>query len=431
MGARHAEGPARGRARARSSTRRRTGAGSAYFAVYRYLLGDYAPYIYKTDDYGKTWKRLTDGKNGIPADTPTRVVREDPNREGLLYAGTEFGMYISFDDGAHWQPFFLNMPQIPINDIKIHRKDLLVATQGRAFWILDNLSVLHQLTPAVTTARGHAVRAARRLSHARERRRCSGRCSSTTCRRRRRARCTIEMLDAKGAVVNTYSSDDAGGRAAGGAAGAAARAGRRRRGPGAADPDAAPPGRGRGGRRAPRVTKDAGINRVVWNVRNRDGVTMPPGPYQVRLTVGRRHADAAVQGAHRSERGGDGVTVADLQEQFAHNVRMRAMVTEREPRWCRSVRDAQAKLDGATGADAGKAKASRRHRRQAADRAGALRQARPAGAHPVPGRHDGGVDQKIGRDAVERYAELRKELDAVRAEMDRVLGSTAGARKEN
>jgi len=77
--------------------------GSAYFAVYRYLLGDFAPYIYKTDDYGATWKRLTDGTNGIPADTPTRVVREDPDREGLLYAGTEFGMYISFDNGAHWQ----------------------------------------------------------------------------------------------------------------------------------------------------------------------------------------------------------------------------------------------------------------------------------------------------------------------------------------
>ena len=79
--------------------------GSAYFAVYRYLLGDYAPYIYRTDDYGKTWTRLTDGKNGIPADSPTRVVREDPDREGLLYAGTEFGMFISFDNGAHWQPF--------------------------------------------------------------------------------------------------------------------------------------------------------------------------------------------------------------------------------------------------------------------------------------------------------------------------------------
>ena len=81
--------------------------GSAYYAVYRYLLGDYQPYIYRTDDYGKTWTRLTDGKNGIPADWPTRVVREDPDREGLLYAGTEFGMFISFDNGARWQPFQL------------------------------------------------------------------------------------------------------------------------------------------------------------------------------------------------------------------------------------------------------------------------------------------------------------------------------------
>ena len=95
--------------------------GSAYYAVYRYLLGDYQPYLYRTDDYGKTWTRLTDGKNGIPADWPTRVVREDPDREGLLYAGTEFGMFISFDNGAHWQSFQLNMPNVPINDIKTHR----------------------------------------------------------------------------------------------------------------------------------------------------------------------------------------------------------------------------------------------------------------------------------------------------------------------
>ncbi len=134
--------------RVRGSRRRRTAAGSAYYAVYRYLLGDYAPYIYQTDDYGKTWTRLTDGKNGIPADWPTRVVREDPDREGLLYAGTEFGMFISFDNGAHWQPFQLNMPNVPINDIKVHKKDLVVATQGRAFWILDNLTSLHQIDAA-------------------------------------------------------------------------------------------------------------------------------------------------------------------------------------------------------------------------------------------------------------------------------------------
>src|SRR5262245_6556760 len=124
--------------------------GSAYYATYRYLLGDYKPYIYRTDDYGKTWKLLTDGKNGIPADWPTRVVREDPDREGLLYAGTEFGMFVSFDNGGRWQPFQLNLPNVPITDIKVHHKDLVVATQGRAFWILDYLTSLHQLSSRST-----------------------------------------------------------------------------------------------------------------------------------------------------------------------------------------------------------------------------------------------------------------------------------------
>ena len=139
--------------------------GSAYYAVYRWLLGDYHPYIYRTDDYGATWTRLTDGKNGIPADWPTRVVREDPDREGLLYAGTEFGMFISFDSGAHWQPFQLNLPNVPVTDIKVHRKDLVVSTQGRAIWILDNLTSLHQLSSQLKTFRDASLQTARRLSH--------------------------------------------------------------------------------------------------------------------------------------------------------------------------------------------------------------------------------------------------------------------------
>src|SRR5579883_3208630 len=120
-------------------------AGTAYVAVYRYLLGDFAPYIYRTDDFGKTWTRLTDGHNGIAADEPTRVVREDPDRAGLLYAGTEFGMYISYDNGAQWQSFQLNLPATPVTDIRIAHKDLILSTQGRGFWILDNLTLLHQL----------------------------------------------------------------------------------------------------------------------------------------------------------------------------------------------------------------------------------------------------------------------------------------------
>ena len=78
-------------------------------------------------------------------------MREDPDRAGLLYAGTEFGMFISFDNGAHWQPFQLNLPNVPITDIRVHHKDLVVATQGRALWILDDLTPLHQLDPQTTT----------------------------------------------------------------------------------------------------------------------------------------------------------------------------------------------------------------------------------------------------------------------------------------
>jgi len=120
--------------------------GKAYFAAYRYLLNDFEPYIYRTDDYGKTWRRLTTGRNGIPADYPTRVIREDPAREGLLYAGTEFGMFISFDDGENWQRFQLNLPVTPVTDIKLYRNDLVMSTMGRSFWIMDNVTPLHEIS---------------------------------------------------------------------------------------------------------------------------------------------------------------------------------------------------------------------------------------------------------------------------------------------
>ncbi|HVZ77659.1 MAG TPA: hypothetical protein VG818_06735, partial [Gemmatimonadaceae bacterium] len=139
-------------------------AGTAYVAIYRYLLGDFAPYIYRTDDFGRTWTRLTDGTNGIPGDSPTRVVREDPVRAGLLYAGTEFGMYVSFDNGAHWQSFQQNLPITPVTDIKLAHGDMILSTQGRSFWIMDNLTPLRQVkatmasAPAVLFAPAQAVR---------------------------------------------------------------------------------------------------------------------------------------------------------------------------------------------------------------------------------------------------------------------------------
>ena len=126
--------------------------GTAYVAVYRYRRADFTPYIFKTSDYGNTWSLLTSLDNGIPPDHFVRVVREDPGRQGLLYAGTEFGMYISFDDGLHWQPFQLNLPHTPVTDIEVHNGDLVLSTQGRSFWILDDLSPLHQMNDEARAA---------------------------------------------------------------------------------------------------------------------------------------------------------------------------------------------------------------------------------------------------------------------------------------
>jgi hypothetical protein len=113
--------------------------GCAYFVGARYKLDDYTPYIFKTEDYGKTWQLIT---NGIDKMHFARVIRADRKRPGLLYAGTEYGMYISYDYGASWKRFQLNLPIVPITDLTIKNNDLVVATQGRAFWVLDGLGVV-------------------------------------------------------------------------------------------------------------------------------------------------------------------------------------------------------------------------------------------------------------------------------------------------
>lgn len=123
--------------------------GTCYVAATRYKLGDFTPYLYKTTDYGKTWSKIT---NGIEAEHFTRVVREDPKRKGLLYAGTETGMYISFNDGQNWEKFQLNLPIVPITDLTIKDDNLIVATQGRSLWVIDDLTVLHQLNDAKKSA---------------------------------------------------------------------------------------------------------------------------------------------------------------------------------------------------------------------------------------------------------------------------------------
>lgn len=123
--------------------------GGIYIAGTRYKLGDYRPYLYKSKDYGKTWTKITDG---IDAGHFSRVLRADPKRKGLLYAGTETGMYVSFDDGASWKPFQLNLPIVPITDLTIKNDNLIAATQGRGFWLIDDLTPLHQLNDQISAS---------------------------------------------------------------------------------------------------------------------------------------------------------------------------------------------------------------------------------------------------------------------------------------
>jgi hypothetical protein len=128
-------------------------AGTAYLAANRQLMDDYKPYLFKTTDYGATWTEI-DG--GIPKNEFTHVIREDPARKGLLYVGTERGVWFSFDDGGHWQPLRRNLPQVPVHDLIVKDNDLAIATHGRALWIMDDISPLRQLAANTLAEKGGA-----------------------------------------------------------------------------------------------------------------------------------------------------------------------------------------------------------------------------------------------------------------------------------
>jgi photosystem II stability/assembly factor-like uncharacterized protein len=244
--------------------------GRATIAVYKYRQNDFSPYIFQTDDFGKSWKRLTTGDNGIPATSFARVVREDPDRKGLLYAGTEFGLYVSFDDGAHWQPLQLNLPVTPVTDLAVHHKDLVVTTQGRGFWILDDLSVLHQVSPATIKEKA-ALLKPREAYRTREAAIVYYFADAPSQEVR------LDILDARGTAVASFAGT-----------------------PGVVPP---PPPRPAGyppdlviRRRTPTVTLNKGINAFTWNMTQTgvrkfpegtlSGARVLPGTYQVRLSSG-------------------------------------------------------------------------------------------------------------------------------------------------
>jgi photosystem II stability/assembly factor-like uncharacterized protein len=127
-------------------------AGTAYVAVERHKMDDFTPYVFKTTDFGKTWSKLV---SGLPANAYVHAVRVDPRRPGLLFAGTESGVFISFNDGEQWQPLQLNLPITPVNDLVVKNNDLIVATHGRSFWVLDHITALEQYSESVTQDAAH------------------------------------------------------------------------------------------------------------------------------------------------------------------------------------------------------------------------------------------------------------------------------------
>ena len=253
--------------------------GGLYVAATMYKHGDFAPYLYKTKDYGKSWTKIVDG---IAGDHFTRVIRADSEREGLLYAGTESGMYVSFDDGDSWAPFQLNLPVVPITDLALKNNDLVVATQGRSFWVVDDLTPLHQLNENVagSTMWLYSPRPTYRMRGGRTSSQPTGAGmnppNGVVLRyyfaqdQEKDTEVIIRMLEENGTIIDSYSSAD----------------------------------------KQASISKDAGMNQFVWNMSypeaegfdglimwagNLGGPKAVPGMYKARLVVGNDSMEVPVE----------------------------------------------------------------------------------------------------------------------------------------
>jgi photosystem II stability/assembly factor-like uncharacterized protein len=266
--------------------------GTAWLAVDRHELDDYKAYAWVTRDYGKTWRRI--GQSGIPEGSFVRAVREDPVRKGLLYAGTETGVFVSFDDGASFQPLKLNLPTVPVHDLVVKGGDLVLATHGRAFWILDDLSPLRQWNEQVAKADVHLFAPAAAL---RFRGGGGGRGSFQGQNppagailyyqlARPQDSVRLEVLDPAGNVIRTYRSEEE------------------------VVPDKPLPEEPESKEKPDVLPKQAGLHRFVWNLRHDkpklvgsaifdmgppDMPMVLPGTYQLRLVAGGTARTAPVE----------------------------------------------------------------------------------------------------------------------------------------
>ncbi len=443
--------------------------GTAFVSIYRYMREhDLRPYVYKTTNYGESWTLLTDGKNGIPIDHPVHVVREDPAREGLLYAGTEFGMFVSFNGGKNWQPLQQNLPVTQMTDIKVHRNDLVLSTMGRSLWIMDDITPLQQLAAILGGAAPTSLqeKASAEPSHAPPVRPAPATFAQANVAVLRlngsplpdgqdaprglppiylfQPRDTIryryapssggngdpeypaaaahidvwfasppapdtklELLDAKGQPIRNFGVGAA--RAATGVQ----------------------EGRGGRGGGASSLRNETGMQRFVWDLRypgpnnGAGGPMAPPAKYAVRLTSGSYTATRNFELKADPRVLKDGVTQADLDEQFAFLIKLRDALADAR-RLQQRVEDAMKKADvklppaappGVRPLDLKFDHPLQRAWAQLVDMPGPYPQPMLINQLQNVQRMVGQADQKVGKDAIDRFNDLIKELETLKGEV--------------
>lgn len=392
-------------------------AGKAYAAILRNQLDDWEPYLFRTDDYGSTWTRLTTGTNGLPGDYPVRVVREDPEREGVLYAGTEFGMYVSLDDGVRWHPLQHNLPVTPVTDLTVVQGDLVLSTMGRGFWILDDLTPIREAasgsadSPALLTPRP-AVRmrySARRSDPADPEFPPPGAVIDYVLPPGEFVDpLTLEILDDRGTLIRRFSRAD-------------------RPGQPATPPQGmrAPPGRAP----APGVLgTEAGHNRFRWdltwpgpeNGQGRpvgSGPLATPGEYQIRITAGAWSSSVPLTVELDPRVEAEGVTDAQMEEQLEVALTVRDLLTSAR---ALAARARTARTSAGDTSDVGRTLGEALAELETADQ-----------TYPRPMLIDQisylyrmvtAADQELGRDAHARLEELDRWYRRLEAVVRRALG---------
>ncbi len=402
-------------------------AASAYVAVLRYQLADDRPYIFSTKDSGQSWTLLTDGDNGIPGDCPTRVVREDPVRAGLLFAGTDCGVFVSLDDGSHWQSFQQNLPVTPVTDLKLVRGDLVLSTMGRSFWVLDNITALRQ---AVVDTLGDEPVLFKPKDTIRYRRTYRGPSDDGAVPdyptpavvidyflpAQGPQTVSLEVLDDRGKLVNAFttapddkseqSSDaDEGGSTQGAAS--------------SAEDDEALM---RTGERRPVETKELtaspGWNRFRWTMRHagawhsdeskryRRGPLVAPGSYTIRLTAGDASQEQTVE-LHLDPRVEKvGASADDVSVQLALQLQLVELLSE-----ARRLEHELAEREEAEDITDQEAVQLARLRTEEGTYMRPMLVEQIAYLYGMLGR----ADQAPGRDATERFAALRTEFGSIKA----------------